>query len=382
MSTSSTDAVSTSTVTPAPAPSEIAIRVQALNHYYGQGELRKQVLFDNKLELARGEIVIMTGPSGSGKTTILTLIGALRTVQEGSISVLGRELSGLSSRQLVDVRRDIGFIFQAHNLFQSLTAMQNVKMAMELGRVGRREMLARGKEILTNLDLGHRLNYKPGALSGGQKQRVAIARALVNRPRLVLADEPTAALDKQSGRLVVDLLKKLAKEQGVTIMLVTHDNRILDVADRIVNMVDGRVISNVVVGQTAEICEFLRKVPLFAQLTPRTLSNVADHISLDTFAPQSIVIRQGDPGDKFYVIRSGSAQVTAIEQGKTKELATLTVGDFFGEAALMTGEPRNATIKALTPLEVYSLGKEDFQQVIAESASFAEELRRALFGRQ
>jgi putative ABC transport system ATP-binding protein len=274
---------------------QIGVRVRGLNHYFGKGELRKQVLVDNQLELTKGEIVIMTGPSGSGKTTILTLIGALRRVQEGSVEVLGREMCGLSSAELVDVRRDIGFIFQAHNLFASLTAMQNVRMALELKDQSRSEMNDRAEELLTALGLGHRLHYKPGSLSGGQRQRVAIARALANHPKLILADEPTAALDKQSGRDVVDLLRGVAQNERTTILMVTHDNRILDVADRIVNMVDGRVISDVIVSEAAVICEFLRKASLFANMTPGTLSEVADKMLLERYPARTVIIRQGDP---------------------------------------------------------------------------------------
>jgi putative ABC transport system ATP-binding protein len=227
-----------------PSPAEaIAVQIRNLNYFYGQGDLKKQVLFDISLALQKGQIVIMTGPSGSGKTTLLTLIGALRTVQDGSLKVLGQEIVGLGKGELVRVRRNIGFIFQAHNLFDSLTAMQNVEMAVELTD-NWREKRRLATEILTRLGLGERLNYKPRSLSGGQKQRVAIARALVNRPTLILADEPTAALDKVSGREVVTLLQQLAKEQGCTILMVTHDNRILDVADRIINLVDGRIESD------------------------------------------------------------------------------------------------------------------------------------------
>lgn len=216
------------------------VQIRHLNFYYGQGELRKQVLYDINLDLPRGQIVIMTGPSGSGKTTLLTLIGALRSAQAGSLKVLGRELVGLSSQELVAVRRNIGFIFQAHNLFESLTAAQNVEMAMEV--VGNRHnKRLQAVKILTQLGLGERVDYKPEALSGGQKQRVAIARALVNQPVLILADEPTAALDKKSGREVVTLMQKLAQEENRTILMVTHDNRILDVADRIIKLVDGHL---------------------------------------------------------------------------------------------------------------------------------------------
>ncbi len=222
-----------------------AVVVRHLNFYFGEGELRKQALYDINLELYPGEITILTGPSGSGKTTLLTLIGGLRTIHEGSLQVLGQELSGLNQRQLVDVRKRIGFIFQAHNLFSSLTARQNVQMAVELmAGISPREARDRATAILESVGLGHRLDYKPQALSGGQKQRVAIARALVNRPPLILADEPTAALDKQSGRDVVTLMQRLAQEDNIAILMVTHDNRILDVADRIINLVDGRVESD------------------------------------------------------------------------------------------------------------------------------------------
>jgi len=222
---------------------DLAVQVRNLNFYYGAGDLRKQALFDLSFNFPKGQICIVTGPSGSGKTTFLSLIGALRTLQEGSLQVLGRELVGMRNADLVEVRRNIGFIFQAHNLFESLTAAQNVEMAVELlGNYSTKREQA--THILEQLGLGNRIDYKPNSLSGGQKQRVAIARALVNQPKLILADEPTAALDKQSGRDVVTLMQHLAQEQGCTILMVTHDNRILDVADRIINLVDGRLESD------------------------------------------------------------------------------------------------------------------------------------------
>ena len=178
----------------------ITVRVEQVNHHFGESEHRNQVLFDNSLEVGPGELVVVTGPSGSGKTTLLSLIGALRSVQEGQIQVLGHELGGLPAPELVAIRRNIGFIFQAHNLFDSLSAYDNVKMAMALGRCPAGTMRAQGLAILQRLGLGNRADYKPRALSGGQRQRVAIARALVNRPKLVLADEPTAALDKEFER--------------------------------------------------------------------------------------------------------------------------------------------------------------------------------------
>jgi putative ABC transport system ATP-binding protein len=216
------------------------IMVEGLNHSYGKGELKKQILFDVSVEIRPGEIVIVTGPSGSGKTTMLTLVGALRSAQEGSVRVLGEELLHAKPGTLEKVRRQIGFIFQQHNLLGALSAVQNVELGIRAsGKYPRSEHRQRAMNMLNEVGLGERLHYKPDELSGGQRQRVAIARALASEPAMVLADEPTASLDKQSGRDVVDRMKTLAKEHGTTILLVTHDNRILDIADRIVHLEDG-----------------------------------------------------------------------------------------------------------------------------------------------
>lgn len=215
-----------------------------VNFWFGEGDLQKQVLFDVTLEVAAGEIVLLTGPSGSGKTTLLTLIGALRKVRDGELDVFSRALHTASGHELVEVRRDIGFIFQQHNLLPFMTARQNVELMFQLHpEISRNEASARTVEILTSVGLGDRLDYHPARLSGGQKQRVAVARALVTSPRLILADEPTAALDSHSGRDVVMLLQELARNRNCPILMVTHDPRILDIADRIINMEDGRVHS-------------------------------------------------------------------------------------------------------------------------------------------
>ena len=223
--------------------SEPAISIAQLNHYYGQGSLRKQVLFDTNLQIDRGEIIIMTGPSGSGKTTLLTLMGSLRSVQEGSLSILGQELLHASKEQMTLARRNIGYIFQAHNLLNFLTAYQNIEMALEIQEVTAATADTRIRTVLNAVGLEDRTDYYPSDLSGGQKQRVAIARALVSQPKIILADEPTAALDKKSGRDVVEIMEKLARDQGCTILLVTHDNRILDLADRIIYMEDGHLVN-------------------------------------------------------------------------------------------------------------------------------------------
>ena len=224
-------------------PSPNILEITNLNHYFGHSKLLTQTLFEINLTIKPGEIVIMTGPSGSGKTTLLTLIGGLRSVQEGSLQFNGQELFGASREELVQVRRQIGYIFQAHNLLDFLTAMQNVQMSLELQNdISSWESYIQSETMLNAVKLGDRINYYPSDLSGGQKQRVAIARALVSHPKLVLADEPTAALDSKSGRDVVNLMQQLAKEQNCTILIVTHDNRILDIADRIITMEDGAII--------------------------------------------------------------------------------------------------------------------------------------------
>ena len=219
------------------------VEIRGLSYAYGSGELARPVLRGVDLAVGPGEIVLLTGPSGSGKTTLLTLIGALRAMQEGSCRVLGQELAGAKEAGRVLLRRRIGFIFQQHNLLGFLTARQNVAMALELDpatdEAGR---LARAGRMLEAVGLGDRTESKPAQLSGGQRQRVAVARALAGEPGLILADEPTAALDKQSGGEVVRLLRELAKQRGVPILLVTHDPRILDIADRIVAMEDGRIL--------------------------------------------------------------------------------------------------------------------------------------------
>jgi putative ABC transport system ATP-binding protein len=363
-------------VVQAPA-SEPAVRIEGLNHYYGEGEARNQVLFDNRIEIPAGQLVVMTGPSGAGKTTLLTLIGALRSVQEGRIEVLGRDLSQLGGGELVGIRRDIGFIFQMHNLFDALSAYENVKMAAQLGDTPPAEMRRRGTGILERLGLGHRIDYKPRFLSGGERQRVAIGRALVNHPRLVLADEPTAALDKDSTVNVINLLKQTTIEHGSAVMMVTHDHRIIDCADRLVHMVDGRIMSDVVLHDALRICEFLRPIDLFKTLTPRQLTDVAEEMTKRHYAAGEIIIREGEPGEEFMLISEGEVEVIRAEH----EVARLGPGDFFGEVALISGEPRNATVVAVTEVDTYVLGKTDFQTAIATSQSFRDQLYRVYFMR-
>ncbi len=234
--------------------------VENLSHYYGKGALRRQILFDVSTTIPAGEIVIVTGPSGSGKTTLLTLVGALRAPQEGKLRVLGQQLDDSKRNSLEDVRRRIGFIFQQHNLLGALTASQNVQLGLRVaGRASRLELRRKADAMLEAVGLGEHTHKRAEQLSGGQRQRVAIARALVAEPAMVLADEPTASLDKASGREVVDRMQSLARERGTTILLVTHDNRILDVADRILHLEDGRLstFTDAVIANTQQMMHLL-----------------------------------------------------------------------------------------------------------------------------
>ena len=224
---------------------EPIISVHGLNHWFGAGSARKQALFDIDLTLHRGSFTVLMGPSGSGKTTLLTLIGCLRAVQDGSLRLLGQELSGAEEPQRVAMRRRLGFIFQAHNLHESLTARQNVMMGAQV-KSGVSDAVAdsAARHLLGLVGLADRVDYLPANLSGGQKQRVAVARALVGNPDLLLADEPTAALDKDSAAAAIDLMRRIGTARGMTTLLVTHDNRILDRADRILTLEDGRIAAD------------------------------------------------------------------------------------------------------------------------------------------
>tara|TARA_B100000945_G_C20329376_1_gene571613 strand:+ start:298 stop:1026 length:729 start_codon:yes stop_codon:yes gene_type:complete len=219
-----------------------SVLIRELSHYYGIGDNRKRVLDGVNINIEQGELVLLKGPSGCGKTTLLTLIGALRTCQSGSLKVLNNELNGASRKTRQKLRRSIGMIFQGHNLLRCLTAEQNVQMGADLIKdltyLQRREI---ARKWLSEVGLVEHNKKFPSDLSGGQKQRVAIARSLSANPKLLLADEPTSALDSVTGREIVSLLKRLAKEQNCSVLMVTHDPRISDMADRILNMEDGKI---------------------------------------------------------------------------------------------------------------------------------------------
>jgi putative ABC transport system ATP-binding protein len=219
------------------------ISIRNLHYSFGRGKLKKQILSNINMDLFAGEVAILMGPSGSGKTTLLTLIGALRSLQEGSLKFLEHEFNNASQQELIHIRKRIGFVFQSHNLLNCLTAQENVNMSLKLHpQLSFQERKTRSISVLSEVGLGTHINDYPSNLSGGQKQRVAISRALVSQPKLVLADEPTASLDSKTGRDVVEIMRRLAQKEDCTMLLVTHDNRILDLADRILQMEDGKLI--------------------------------------------------------------------------------------------------------------------------------------------
>lgn len=265
------------------------ISLEGVSYSFGKGALKKQILFDIGTQISAGEIIILTGPSGSGKTTLLTLIGALRSTQKGSVKVLGQELLNAKEKALIKVRRQIGYIFQSHNLLDSLTIRQNVQMAVQLGGKNGDDETDRIASVLQRVGLAEYAHKMPRELSGGQKQRAGIARALVNRPQIVLADEPTASLDSQSGRDVVELIQDLAREDGSAVILVTHDNRILDVADRILHLEDGRMksLSEVVSEGTSRMLNLLEKHD----------PNAANYLATFSFALARIAYADGKVSD-------------------------------------------------------------------------------------
>jgi putative ABC transport system ATP-binding protein len=351
------------------------VRVEELNHFFGHGDSRNQVLYGNRIEIDPGQLVVMTGPSGAGKTTLLTLVGALRSVQDGRIDVLGHNLASLRAGELVSVRRHVGFIFQMHNLFDALSAYENVKMAMQLGDCPTSEMRERGTAILDRLGLGHRVDYKPRSLSGGQRQRVAIARALVNRPQLVLADEPTAALDAESGKIVLGLLRQLADGmERTTVLIVTHDQRVIDHADRVVSMMGGRIINNSLTRMAVRITRALAQSEILKGLGEATLTKIASVMTVEARSKGETIVREGEPGDRYYLIGSGVAEV--YKGGAYQE--EIYFGEGFGRITSYFGRPIENTVRAKTDMELYVLSQPDFERVLATDKTFEGRVRSLL----
>jgi putative ABC transport system ATP-binding protein len=218
------------------------VSCQGVTKDFGTGDTKTAALRGVDLELYAGQLSLVVGPSGCGKTTLISIIAGLLDPTTGKVNVLGAELSQLGGRGLVEFRaRNIGFVFQQYNLLPALSAAENAAVPLIIAGLPRTKAIARASEILAALGLGDRANAFPSQLSGGQQQRVAIARALVNEPRLLVCDEPTAALDAQAGHAVLELIKQVAVQPGRAIIVVTHDNRVFEFGDRIVEMSDGRI---------------------------------------------------------------------------------------------------------------------------------------------
>ncbi len=220
---------------------DVVLEVSGLTKVFGSGATAVRAVDGLDLTVRRGEIVLIMGPSGSGKTTLLTLIGGLLKPTSGSVQIDGLNITAMSEAASPRVRRHfVGFVFQSFNLLESLTAEENVEVALNLAGWGGRGAARKAERLLDDLGMGHRLRFKPNDLSGGEKQRVSIARALANDPKIILADEPTANLDSKHGQEVVLLLRDIAKEQGRTVVIVSHDVRIQEMADRVLWLEDGR----------------------------------------------------------------------------------------------------------------------------------------------
>jgi putative ABC transport system ATP-binding protein len=378
------------TVDPDSVPTTPIVRVRDVSYTFEHGATSTPVLTGNCLELDPGEIVIMTGQSGSGKTTLLTLIGGLRRLQPqgGTIEVMGHDLGKIDAADLIRLRRHLGFIFQSHNLFGSLSAVANVRLALELGNESRAkprtddEIQNRAVEILTRLKLENRLKLKPHQLSVGQRQRVAIARALANKPQLILADEPTAALDAESVDNVVHLLKETVSSGDCTAIVVTHDDKILAAADRIVHMLYGKIVANIDVKRATEICKFLQGCHVLKELFPGVLTQldlaIADRMTKESFPTGSVIIREGELGDKFYMIRKGVVDVQKSEPGGSTAHFEISDGGFFGEVALIRNEKRNATVVAKTPVDFFVLQRAQFDEVVSVRSGFEQQLHSVL----
>lgn len=337
------------------------VAIEGLSHFFGENSLRKQVLFDINLEIHPQEFVILTGPSGSGKSTLLSLVGCLRSVQDGSLSVLGQALKGATKRELTRIRRQFGYITQSSNLLHFLTAQQNVQMSLELhSELTKQQRRDHAKAILESVGLGEHTNYLPDNLSGGQRQRVAIASALVTNPKLILADEPTAALDRKSGRNVVALMHRLAKEHGSAVLMVTHDNRILDLADRIINVEDGKL--GLAVSQELSFA--------FPGFDTSLLENVATQPTVLTYAAGETIVRQGDRANKFYVILEGNIEILSeAPHQQPKLLRQMSRGEYFGEIGLLQGGKRTATVRVAADSEakVMAIDESLFRAILKDS---------------
>jgi len=226
-----------------PAAATVGVSCRGVTKDFGRGEARTRVLHGIDVDIGCGALTLLVGPSGCGKTTLISIIAGLLDPTEGEVTLFGTPRSALEGDRLVDYRaRNVGFVFQQYNLLPALSAAENVAVPLLVNRMPRREALRRARGVLASVGLEAKCDAFPSQLSGGQQQRVAIARALVHEPRLLVCDEPTAALDSHAGHTVMELLKAVAVQPGRTVIVVTHDARVLELGDRIVEMADGRIV--------------------------------------------------------------------------------------------------------------------------------------------
>lgn len=356
---------------------EPLVEMHGVTHAYQEGKLRNQVLHGIDLVIQPGSNVFLTGYSGSGKTTLVSLIGCLRSVQSGSLKLLGQELNKASEKKLRQMRRRIGYVFQHFNLLDFMNIRQNVQQSLELQPdFTRRAAKRRSEEMLDRVGLGDRFNAYPRELSGGEKQRVAIARALVHKPRLVIADEPTAALDTATGRDIIDLVQTLSREQNSAAIVVTHNMRILDGADEILHMVDGKL--GTAVSEQISLA--------FPTLDDRLLARVADRTERRVFQPGETIIRQGDIADDFFILTKGAVDVVLEgTNGSRQPVAHLNQrGDYFGEIDLLENNARRkATVLAVgaSAVEVLVISEEIFAEMIQKSRRTRALIKDEMFER-
>lgn len=336
------------------------VKIEKLNHYYQEGGRQKQTLFGIDFAIHSNDVIILTGESGSGKTTLLSLIGCLRSVQEGSLKVLGQELRGVDESERMRIRRRIGYVFQNFNLLEFMTVRQNVMVSLELQDDFTPEAAdARSIEILTAVGLEKQLQMYPRDLSGGQKQRVAIARALAHRPALLLADEPTSALDRRTGREVIQLITALAREQGSAVLIVTHDSRVFGITNQIVRMEDGYL----------DVDYQERLSVALPTLSDKQLIELIPQLRMLTFPPGATVIRQGDPADTFYIVLEGEVEVVKQSAEGKRLLKRQGANSYFGEIGLLYETVRTATVRAApgSPVRLIAVNHSDFRNMVVQS---------------
>ena len=356
--------------------SEILVEAVGLTHTYTTGRVKTKVLHGIDLSIRSGSNVFLTGYSGSGKTTLISLIGCLRSVQSGSLQLLGQELKNARQAKLRKMRCRVGYVFQHFNLLDFMTIRQNVYQSLRLQTdYSPRAAQRRTEEMLDLVGLGDRFKAYPSELSGGEKQRVAIARALVHRPNLVLADEPTAALDTVTGREIMELFQQLVKQQNSAAIIVTHNLRILDRADEILHMIDGRLG----VGAAEQLSLAL------PTLTDDQQEQIAAAAELRSYQPQEVIIHEGDEAHEFFILVRGELEVLRrLPDGGEGQVTCLSKrGTYFGEIALQEKRCRTATVRVMgtVPADVLVISHEAFEQMMAGSQLTRAVIKNEIFYR-